>query len=243
MQFIEGRTLHESYISGELGIDEWRVIFHRLRDIIDVMGRYRVRADADSITDMYVGKTIDRLSALRDHPMIGRFFEEAPVINGRRYKPINEVIDSLEDSIRRLSPCYEFTMIHGDFHFGNIIRDEQGGLFMVDPRGRFGSHMLYGDPRYDMAKLYHSIEGGYDYIIEDMFYLDTSDGIDYGLDVPEYGFDMMKVMRETFDYCERDVRLIESLLFLSMIPLHSESVDRQMVMFARGMELFGRVMG
>ncbi|MCH0435940.1 hypothetical protein KEJ87_13225 [Enterococcus faecium] len=35
--------------------------------------------------------------------------------------------------------------------------------------------------------------------------------------------------------------LIEALLFLSMIPLHGESFDHQIVMLATGMELLARV--
>lgn len=39
----------------------------------------------------------------------------------------------------------------------------------------------------------------------------------------------------------RKVELIEALLFLSMIPLHGESIRHQMVMLGTGLEILNRV--
>ena len=42
-------------------------------------------------------------------------------------------------------------------------------LKILDPRGNFGIDGVYGDIRYDIAKLMHSIIGRYDFIINDLF--------------------------------------------------------------------------
>ncbi|HGF7648099.1 capsular biosynthesis protein, partial [Enterococcus faecium] len=39
----------------------------------------------------------------------------------------------------------------------------------------------------------------------------------------------------------KKIELIEALLFLSMIPLHGESLNHQMAMLATGLEILGRV--
>ena len=39
----------------------------------------------------------------------------------------------------------------------------------------------------------------------------------------------------------RKIELIEALLFLSMIPLHGESIRHQMVMLGTGLEILNRV--
>ena len=39
----------------------------------------------------------------------------------------------------------------------------------------------------------------------------------------------------------KKIELIEALLFLSMIPLHSESIRHQMVMLGTGLEILNRV--
>ena len=39
----------------------------------------------------------------------------------------------------------------------------------------------------------------------------------------------------------KQIEMIEALLFLSMIPLHSESIKHQMVMLGTGLEILNRV--
>jgi hypothetical protein len=38
-----------------------------------------------------------------------------------------------------------------------------------------------------------------------------------------------------------DVRLVEGLLFLSMCPLHEDSADRQLAMFATGLRILNEL--
>ena len=44
-------------------------------------------------------------------------------------------------------------------------------LKFVDPRGKFGNKDFYGNHYYDLAKLSHSVNGGYEYFIFDEFNL------------------------------------------------------------------------
>lgn len=58
-------------------------------------------------------------------------------------------------------------------------------------------------------------------------------------------FNLYKVFLDTFaaeiGNDLRKVELIEALLFLSMIPLHGESIRHQMVMLGTGLEILNRV--
>jgi len=49
-------------------------------------------------------------------------------------------------------------MIHGDPHFGNVLIDYEGPVF-IDPKGSFGGRKLYGVPEYDLAKVHLSLSG------------------------------------------------------------------------------------
>ena len=245
MRYVRGTTLHESFVSGEFGMDRWDEILSKIRGFTDAMANHTMRGNfTNSLYDMYYLKTRTRLERLRNNPRFSRFFETRPVINGTEYPDIYTLLSEMKGRLECLYDCKDFTVIHGDLHFGNIILDDTDSIKAVDPRGRFGNYTIFGDPRYDMAKLYHSIEGGYDYITEDMYHLEyEGDRIDYSIEPSEYGFDLLSRLRRTFDITpqeEKEIRLIESLLFLSMIPLHSESPDHQTVMFARGMELYAR---
>ena len=49
---------------------------------------------------------------------------------------------------------------------------EDGSPVLIDPRGYFGFTQIYGDIRYDWAKLYYSILGNYDQFNLKKFRLD-----------------------------------------------------------------------
>ena len=113
---------------------------------------------------------------------------------------------------------------------------------MIDPRGRLDKEAtIYGDARYDIAKLRHSVVGLYDFIVQGLFKLEENSN--------EYNYKILtnkdySVLEPIFDkYCiqngfnPNDVKFIEGLLFLSMIPLHRENFDRQKVFFIKSIEL------
>ena len=53
----------------------------------------------------------------------------------------------------------EFSVIHGDPCFTNILIEETYNFMrLIDPRGSFGSFDIYGDSRYDLAKIFHSMD-------------------------------------------------------------------------------------
>jgi hypothetical protein len=113
---------------------------------------------------------------------------------------------------------------------------------LVDPRGSFGQKGIYGDPRYDIAKLRHSLCGQYDFIIANLFKLDKeASSFTFNLDI--YKNDYHDRLVEYFDslilelgYNLREIKLIESLLFLSMIPYHSGKPEHQFVMYLTGIK-------
>ena len=114
----------------------------------------------------------------------------------------------------------------------------------MDPRGGFGVKGIYGDPRYDIAKLRHSVCGLYDFIVYDMFDLkygkDGFTGQIYtnGATDISRGFDQM-LLAEGYNIVE--IRFIEGLLFISMVPLHQESKKRQLMMYLTGLKLLNEV--
>lgn len=89
---------------------------------------------------------------------------EAPIrLNGAALPPLAQMLHAA--IMRMPSPSVRaVTMIHGDLHLKNMVRQELGDSFMfVDPRlqwdgmpiGKFG----YGDPVYDLATMLHSVGG------------------------------------------------------------------------------------
>ena len=233
-------------------LQQWIDIFNRIRFVCDDFKRYTVQ-DAGirpALEEMYLTKTLQRFEKMKKDERFVTFFESPIVVNGKRYLPLNEIIIVLEKAIpEMLYDVDTFNIIHGDLCFANIMVDSNFSFIkVIDPRGKFGIYDIYGDFRYELAKLFHSVDGKYDFIIKDLFDLDYNSEeayINYRIQDRKREFDLYKVFLSTFateiDSDLKKIELIEALLFLSMIPLHGESIRHQMVMLGTGLEILNRV--
>ena len=117
---------------------------------------------------------------------------------------------------------------------------------LIDPRGRLNAEpTIWGDPRYDIAKLRHSVAGLYDFIVQGMFRLEETEGqFKYKiLSSADYS-----VLVNVFDrlalengYNSEEIKFIEGLLFLSMIPLHKDNFLRQKMFYIKAIELLNDI--
>ena len=134
-----------------------------------------------------------------------------------------------EDSINYIS------IIHGDTAFSNILLSPRNMIFkFIDPRGNFGTDTIYGDYRYDLAKLRHCYHGRYDDIINDLFTLKDDTNLELKFhrnNNYEIYDEVMKQNNINID----DIELMEGLLFISMIPLHKDYPERQIAFFIQGL--------
>lgn len=246
MEYYGYTTLHEMLVYGDVNEAQWRTIFSRLLFILRDMGRFQV---TDTNTDrkkalkkMYINKTISRLESLRDDEHFSAFFEGNITINGQEFPSLDEYVCQMPALLERrlIMDPPPFCIIHGDLCFSNIlVESDLGFLRVIDPRGSFGDYDIYGDPRYELAKLMHSMDGRYDHITEDIFSVQVH-GREIIYTQPQNTEGVYRIFREVFqpllaDYA--DLQLIESLLFLSMIPLHSDHLNRQYAMLATGLLL------
>jgi len=256
MEFYGYPPLADIYLYSRLDRTEWKAIFRVVEQVLSDMGRHPV-APADSagigaaLQSMYLEKTIERLGrpGARDLP---RDLIEGPLeVNGRPCLSLERCLDQLPEALTSaglLSPV-PFTVIHGDFCLSNILFDRRSrAIRLVDPRGRFGTFSIHGDPRYDLAKLSHSFNGGYDFLVHGLFAL-TRGGpgrIQLRLFEDEGHQAVRDQFNQTFLASEellRQVRGIEGLLFLSMVPLHSDDPRAQEAFLTRGLELATTFLG
>lgn len=251
MEYYGYHTLHESLVFGDLPLVKWQAIFQKLLFAINDMGQFTVTGERNqfetALRDIYLQKTFDRLDMMRNESDFHSFFENTITINGTEYRSLNEYIKMLPQLIEKLvvdTFIGQFNIIHGDLCFANIlIEDTYDFIRVIDPRGKFGTFDIYGDARYELAKLMHTLEGKYDFIIEDMFDIDViGNTIEYHVhkQIDNITNVFLDVFRESIDNIQV-VRLIEATLFLSMIPLHSDYKQRQFAMLATGVMLLEQV--
>lgn len=242
-------TLAELYLYGDLHPDTWTSILRHILRIHAEFRRYRGPLDAGDVRRMYLDKTRDRLELLCRLEPAWRDLLDRPTVsfNGRRLRNLRTLEAALEERVRVLGESAYGCVIHGDFCFSNILYDIGHQIIrLIDPRGSFGRKGVYGDARYDLAKLRHSVCGLYDYIVADMFEVhEREDGFSGTL----YANRTPRVVGAIFDrmvaeagYDLDQIRLIEGLLFISMLPLHHGRPDRQRLMFLTGLSLLNEVL-
>jgi len=252
MEYYSYHTVHELFLYGNLRYAQWKSVFDRISFVLDDFSRYTVKGDqiVPSLKSIYLDKTISRLETLSTNPRFADLYNVPLTVNGIRYRPVSDVIKILKDIIPdRLFDVDRFSIIHGDMCFSNILIDDNFSFIkLIDPRGKFGSFDIYGDPRYDIAKLFHSVDGKYDMIIKDQFSIDIDRGskaIDFEVRSPKHDFDLFELLQlalaDKIGDQKDNIELIESLLFLSMIPLHGESENHQLAMLCTGLQILDRV--
>lgn len=252
MEYYVYHTVHELFLYGDLTLQQWVDIFDRIRFVCDDFKRYTVKDTniRSALEEMYLTKTLQRFDKMKKDERFITFFKSPITVNGKKYQTLEKIIVALETAIpEMLYDVDTFSIIHGDLCFANIMVDSNFSFIkVIDPRGKFGTYDIYGDFRYELAKLFHSVDGKYDFIIKDLFELDyniETSCINYHIQDCKREYNLYKVFLDTFaaeiGNDLRKVELIEALLFLSMIPLHGESIRHQMVMLGTGLEILNRV--
>ncbi len=167
--------------------------------------------------------------------------EKDVIINNKAYKSFVSLWPEVEKSINDPSFAVRGTVVHGDYCLSNILYDMRSRVVkFIDPRGSFGEKGIYGDPRYDVAKLYHSVYGLYDFMVQDLFRVSiNNDQIELELAPRSQHKEINKRFEKVFfaDFSHKEVLLITALLFLSMPALHYDHPNRQVAMFSRGIML------
>lgn len=237
-------TLAELFLYSGLSTDAWRVILRHVLRVQERLSAYPGQVDRGDLVEMYSRKTKARLQRLSDGDpawaeQLARPFV---VCDGARLRNVGELWPVINHRAAQLADSARPGIVHGDLCFSNILFDFNNQIMrLIDPRGRFGKRSIFGDPRYDLAKLRHSAHGLYDFIVADMFDL-RDDGEGVTTEVADA--DQARKVGELFDcllreagHDIRDLQFIEGLLFLSMLPLHGDSPRRQRMMYYTGLRL------
>lgn len=242
-------SLSELFISGAVNLEDWKFILKKLFKLHKKFEQYESKKDEQAITWLYIEKTRERIKELKaQNPLLNELLNKATLkINGKNYCNISLLEEKINDSVKRISHNATISIMHGDYCFSNILFDASNYTFkLIDPRGRLnGNATVYGDSRYDIAKLRHSVCGLYDFIVNGLFnFEENNDGFKYEiLASSEYS-----KLETTFDDLAQkngfniiEIKLIEGLLFLSMIPLHKDDIKRQKMFYLKSIILFNNI--
>ena len=84
-------------------------------------------------------------------------------VNNIKVKSLDEIKMKINSNIinylNKLDK-YEYSIIHGDCQFNNIlINTITNDIMFIDPRGYFGDTQIFGLKEYDIAKIYFALSG------------------------------------------------------------------------------------
>jgi len=220
MERINGKNIYEY---ADLPNSEKLSILRKLTDALkDLHSLERTPTDTFSLKEAYYSKTMERLSKIRD--LIPYADQETIIVNGRECRNVYYHKRRLESKLDALH-CGQFSFIHGDCTFSNLmLRDNTEPVF-IDPRGYFGYTELHGDPNYDWAKLYYSVVGNYDRFNLKDFRL-TIEDCGVSLDITSNQWESLE--HDFFELSGTDpqeIKLIHAIIWLSLTTYAWQDYD------------------
>lgn len=251
MEYYGYPTLSEMFIYEELHPKLWENIFERLLSTVETFKKYKAKADSlnteRNFASMYIKRIEGRLKTIKESDWQVRQIidSESIVINGKEYLNFPILWDKIKSKIKTLFRNTDYTIIHGDLCFSNILYDISSDVCkLVDPRGSFGDSGVFGDIKYDVAKLYHSVHGEYDFVINDLFGLQKEKTGEFVFEIYNYNKYVLNIFKKVFfekgGFNELEILLIEGLLFISMPQFHYDFPERQIAMYLRGIEILNQ---
>ena len=258
LEYIYHPTISDLYVFGRLPEVSWRRILTNIFAFLDTCRGIRPPPGtpeaapefAETFHDsMFREKTRSRLAAYC--AARGLAADTSFRLNATRFPPLNEITREIFEVIPPTRPD-DICFWHGDLFFGNMFFDVRAQkVLCVDPRGQLdnGQPCRYGDYRYDLAKLAHSVLGHYDKTILSRSRLARHGPADWTFEIErtpgavDLADMFISMTAERYGIGAAELHALAAILFFSMLPLHFDDTDRQDRMLASGLRLYGGMKG
>ena len=243
LEYLHHTALNELFVFAELPVNIWQQIIASCLDFVDLCidNKAPKGEDTNSLEQLFSIKTSARLDEYCTNNAID--INQRWTFNKELCASLSElVLDSELHIPKGLLPA---TVLHGDFCFSNILYDfRTSRIKTIDPRGLTIDNDLtiYGDVRYDLAKLSHSILGMYDWIVAGYFQNEINDyDITFELAGSRQYKDLqqafIELVEERYGLTALNLYAMQIQLFLSMLPLHADHPQRQQALLANAFRL------
>ena len=216
------------WVHGAFQAEEFERFLKHIFHFVEMRPAKKVsKADSAAVRQaLYVDKVTSRIEELKrlpNYPKLAPLLERAC---GGVDTLVERYLAALAKRIRRF-PSGGLVAGHGDLCFSNILYSKTNQyLKLIDPRGAAGEQDIYSDPYYDVAKLSHSILGGYDLINHDKFDIAVDEALGLRLSFetrpPPWARTQFTNSLDGAGFDPDLTRLCEASLFISMLPLHMD---------------------
>jgi hypothetical protein len=190
-------------------------------------------ADRGSSRFLYRDKLMARLAEFKQAE--GYKSVEVFIAWHTNYSGIDNILEAylteFEKVEKRMMAEDKLVVSHGDLCLSNILYSKETKLLkFIDPRGSSDKSGMYFDPLYDIVKLSHSILGDYDSIVNGLVDITFDDSMKASLTMKRSVSNENKT--SFISFLERQgyrvdlIRLLECSLFISMLPLHLDNLNK-----------------
>lgn len=245
LEYLYNTALNELFIFSSLPKEK---LFNILSNCLNFVDLCKQQTDCTSsskfISELFIKKTEDRINQFTQD--LGFNCSDKWRYNSELSVSVKDILADINHYLPKELPHQ--SIMHGDLCFSNIIYDfRTDRVKVIDPRGvtHSGELTIYGDYRYDIAKLSHSILGLYDWIIAGYFDLKfncSERNIFFKIDVRDNFEDLQdqytQLIAKRYSISELSLYAMQIHLFLSMLPLHKDNTLRQHALFANAFRLY-----
>ncbi len=247
LEYLHQTALNELYVFSELPVHIWESI---LTGCVSFLKQCRLEvipkdAPANTLVELFDNKTAARLTEYcnaNDVSLQDKWF-----FNSTLSVSLQQMLDESEHYLSiQYKKNWSLSVLHGDFCFSNILYDFRSNrIKTIDPRGTTpdGEITIFGDVRYDLAKLSHSILGMYDWIMAGYHSVSIIDkNITFNIEEsPQHKMiqqRFIELIEKEFEVNAITLMAMQIQLFLSMLPLHSDDENRQKALFANAFRIY-----
>lgn len=246
LEYLHHTALNELYVFSILPAAIWEQILKGCVGFLKacLCEKAPQGVPSNQLDELFGEKTIARLKEYCEKQSIS--MDDKWNFNHESTVSLETILKESQQHLPNENSIWPVSVLHGDFCFSNILYDFRSArVKTIDPRGTTpdGTLTLYGDVRYDIAKLSHSILGMYDWIIAGYYEVDIYDR-DIHLKIDESQQHkiiqqrFIELIQQEFGISAVTLMAMQIQLFLSMLPLHSDDIKRQQALFANAFRLY-----
>lgn len=246
LEYLHQTALNELYVFGDLPVSIWEQILSSCIRFLKACKEQKasINDSSNKLSELFNVKTVSRLQEYCNEYNIS--IEDEWCFNQEINISLKRILEKTEKYLPDENSQFPPSILHGDFCFSNILYDFRAArIKTIDPRGTLanGEFSLYGDVRYDIAKLSHSIIGLYDWIIAGYYDVKILDRrINFHIEESKHHKliqqRFIELIKNEFNIDFLPLLAMQIQLFLSMLPLHNDDVYRQQALFANAFRLY-----
>jgi hypothetical protein len=250
IEYLPLPPLNELFVHGRNERQFWVKIFEIIKKYI-ILSQKKINQKEKKIVDknftkLITEKTYDRLNDYFKQNKELNYQTELK-LNGEKVPKIKEIVEKCIELVKLKKSIYG--VMHGDLCFSNVLYDSRlAQIKIIDPRGidLEKKEIIFGDLRYDYAKIVHSVIGLYDHIISGAYQVKVKNNnneyhIDFRIYTENRILEIQSIFSKEFKIDEltvKDIMPVTVLLFISMLPLHYDNKERQLALFANALRLY-----